>query len=62
LNGYRLAGDLQARVNWRRIMEKVVEKAIKGDVQAIKFCEEIARRQDTQFNEFSSGFSCLTAL
>jgi len=29
-------------------MQKVVEKAMKGDMQAIKFCEEIAWRQEKQ--------------
>jgi hypothetical protein len=45
-NRYRLAGDSLARINWPRIMEKVVAKAMKGDMQAIKFCEEIAWRQE----------------
>jgi hypothetical protein len=47
-NRYRLAGDLLVRINWPQIMQKLVEKAIKGDMQAIKFCEEIAWRQEKQ--------------
>jgi hypothetical protein len=50
-NRYRLAGDLLARLNWLRIMQKLVEKAIKGDMQAIKFCEEIAWRQEKQWDK-----------
>jgi len=45
---YRLAGDLLARIIWPRIVEKVVEKAVKGDMQAVRFCEEIAWRQEKQ--------------
>jgi hypothetical protein len=47
-NRYRLAGDLQARINWRRIVQKAIQRAMKGDMQAIKFCEEIAWRQEKQ--------------
>ena len=47
-NRYRLAGDLLVRINWPQIMQKASEKAMKGDMQAIKSCEEIAWRQEKQ--------------
>jgi hypothetical protein len=45
-------------MNWQRIMQKVVEKAAKGDMQAVKFCEEIAWRQEKQSEK--SGLSPLS--
>lgn len=41
-------------------MQKVVEKGMKGDVQAIKFWEEIAWREGARLNDFSSRSRCLT--
>jgi hypothetical protein len=46
-----LAGDSLARLNWLRITQKVVEKAMKGDMQAVKFCEEIAWRREKQMEK-----------
>ena len=37
-----MAGDLLARQEWARIMQTVVQKAVKGDLQSIKFCESRA--------------------
>jgi len=37
-----MVGDLRARRAWPRIMQKAVEMASKGDLQAIKFCESRA--------------------
>jgi hypothetical protein len=43
LSGFNeMAGDLLARQEWPRIMQKVVQKAINGDLQSIKFCESRA--------------------
>ncbi len=38
----QMVGDLRARRAWPRIMQKAVEMASKGDLQAIKFCESRA--------------------
>jgi len=38
----KLAGDLLARREWLLIMQKAVEKAKSGDVQAMKFCAACA--------------------
>jgi hypothetical protein len=38
----QMAGDLVARREWQQIMEKAVELARAGDVQAMKFCESRA--------------------
>jgi hypothetical protein len=44
----RLAGELLARIYWPQIVQKLVERAMKGDTQAIKRCEEIAWRKEKQ--------------
>jgi hypothetical protein len=45
---HRLAGDSLARISWPQIMKKVVDEAMKGHMPAIRFCEEIAWRQEKQ--------------
>ena len=48
---YRVAGDIQVLHKWPLIAQKAIEKAMKGDMQAIKFCYEIACREDRQHEE-----------
>jgi hypothetical protein len=50
-NRYRMAGDVEVRRNWLQITEKLVEKAMTGDVQAIKLCDEIAWRQEKKLEK-----------
>jgi hypothetical protein len=47
----QMAGDLLARQEWPGIMERVVQKAIKGDLQSIKFCESRAWPKEPQFEQ-----------
>jgi hypothetical protein len=57
----KMAGDLVPRREWVRIMEKAVEIAKSGDVQAMKFCEARAWPEDRQ-RESSNVESSLSNL
>jgi hypothetical protein len=55
----QMIGDLRARQEWPRIMEKVVEMATKGDIQAIKFCESRAWAEKLQVTQSQLSASIL---
>ena len=42
LTHHKLAGDLTARLHWKRIVAGQVKAAAAGDTKAAQFCKEVA--------------------
>jgi hypothetical protein len=53
----QMAGDLVPRREWQQIMDRAVELAKSGDIQAMKFCESRAWREElrVKHSQISAG-------